>query len=71
MKEREDMEETPEGRKCEGWLEKGRYSFPLKVECWRKSDCCWVEVNLATLTCWGCYQILNIGVSLLLFFCDL
>ena len=29
-----------------------------------KSDCCWVEVSLATLTCWGgYYQILNIGVS--------
>ena len=26
--------------------------------------CCWVEVNLATLTCWGCYQILDIGVPL-------
>ena len=32
---------------------------------WSKSDCCWVEVNLATLTCWGYLQILNIGVSLL------
>ena len=34
------------------------------VECWRKSDCCRVELNLATLTYWGYYQILNIGVSL-------
>ena len=34
------------------------------VECWHKSDCCWVEVNLVTLTCWGCYQILDICVSL-------
>ena len=31
---------------------------------WSKSDCCWVEVNLATLTCWAYYQILNNGVSL-------
>ena len=31
---------------------------------WRKLDCCWVELNLATLPCWGHYQILNIGVSL-------
>ena len=30
----------------------------------RKQDSCWVEVNLATLTCWGYYQILDIGVSL-------
>ena len=27
------------------------------LECWRKSDFCWVEVNLTTLTCWGHYQI--------------
>ena len=24
-----------------------------KVECWCKSDCCWVEVNLATFSCLG------------------
>ena len=30
-----------------------------------KKNCCWVGVNLASLTCWGCYHILNIGVSLL------
>ena len=36
----------------------------FKVECRHKQDCCWVEVNLATLTYWGYYQILNIGVSL-------
>ena len=35
----------------------------INVECWHKSDCCWLEANLATLTCWGYYQILNIGVS--------
>ena len=29
-----------------------------------KSDCCRVELNLATLTCWGYNQISNIGVSL-------
>ena len=34
------------------------------MECWRKSDCCWDEVNLATLACWQYYQISNIGVSL-------
>ena len=51
---------------CEGWLEKGRCSLPIKVECWCKEDCCWVEVNLATLTCWGSYQILNIGQCLLI-----
>ena len=27
-------------------------------------DCCWVEVTQAILTCWGYYQIVNIGVSL-------
>ena len=26
-------------------------------------DCCWVEVSLASLTCWECYQILNTGLS--------
>ena len=36
----------------------------FKVECWHRQDCCWVEVNLATLTCWRYYQILNIDVSL-------
>ena len=36
----------------DGWFEKGRCTLPLIVECWRKSDCCWVEVNLATITCW-------------------
>ena len=35
----------------------------FKVECWRKSDYCLAELNLATLTC-GYYQILHIGVSL-------
>ena len=20
-------------------------------------DCCWMEVSLVTITCWGCYQI--------------
>ena len=29
-----------------------------------KQDGCWIEVNLATLTCWGYYQILNIGLYL-------
>ena len=35
----------------------------FKVECWRKSDYCLAELNLAMLTC-GYYQILHIGVSL-------
>ena len=51
------------GKKCEGWLEKVRCTLPFKVQYRRKSDCCWAEVNLAALTCWGYYQILNIGVS--------
>ena len=51
-------------KKCEGWIEKGRCTLPIKVECWRKSDCCLAEVNPATITCWGCYKILNIDVSL-------
>ena len=37
--------------------------MPFKVECRCKQDCCWVEVNLATLTYWGYYQLLNVGVS--------
>ena len=45
------------GRKCEGWFEKGRCTFPIKVEFLRKSACCWVEQNLATLTCGEYYQI--------------
>ena len=36
----------------------------IKVQCWRYSDCCFFEVNLATLTCHGCYHILHIGFSL-------
>ena len=56
--------ERGRGRKCLGWLENGRCTLPINVVCWRKSDCCWVEVNLATLTCWEYYQILNIGVFL-------
>ena len=60
---KEDMKKTGRRRKCEGWFENGRCTLPFKVECWRKSDCCWVEVNLDTLTCWGYYGILNIGVS--------
>ena len=36
----------------------------FKVECQHKLDYCWVEVNAASLTCWGYCQILYIGVSL-------
>ena len=39
----------------------------IELECLRKSDCCCVEVNLTTLTCWGYYQILDIGVFFFLF----
>ena len=46
------------------FLEKGRCTLSIKEECRRKSDFCWVDVNLATLICWGYYQMLNIGVSL-------
>ena len=27
--------------------------MPIEVGCWRMTDCFLVEVNLATLTCWG------------------
>ena len=40
-----------------GWIEKERCTLPFKVECRCKQDCCWVEVNLATLTCWRYFQI--------------
>ena len=29
----------------------------IKVERWHKSDCSWVVMNLATLICWGYFQI--------------
>ena len=58
----EEMEKAGWGRKWEGWFEKGRCTLPFKVEFLHKQDCCWVEVNLATLICWGCCMILNIGV---------
>ena len=63
----DDMTEEGEGRKCEGWFKKGRCTLLVKVECWSKSDCCWVEVNLATLTCWGYYLIFSTGDSLSLY----
>ena len=58
--EEESVEES-------GWIEKERCTLPIKVECRCKQNCCWVEVNLATLTCWRYKQIVNIGVSLSLF----
>ena len=61
---KEDVEKAGCGRKCEGWFEKERYILPFKVVSQHKQDFCWVEVNLATITCWGYYQILNIGLSL-------
>ena len=57
------MEKAGCGRKYEGWFEKERCSLPFKVERRRKQDCCWVEVNQATLSYWGYCQILKIGVS--------
>ena len=38
--------------------------LPSKVGGRRRQDCCWVEVNLATLTFWGYYRILSIFVSI-------
>ena len=64
MEAEDDMKNAGCGRKCEMWFETERCTLPIVVECWSKSDCCWVEVNLATLTCFGYYQILDIGVSL-------
>ena len=40
-------------KKCECWYEKERCTLLFKVECQCKHNCCLVEVNLATLTCWG------------------
>ena len=60
----EDMEEAVWEWNYEAWFEHGRYNFPIKVECLSKSDCCWVEVNLAILTCWGYCQVLDIGIYL-------
>ena len=45
-------------------FENGRCTLPIEMECWSKSDCCWVEMTLATPTCWGFCRILYIGVSL-------
>ena len=61
---KEDMENSRLRKKYEGLFEKGRCTLLFKVERRHKQDCCWVEVNLATLTCWGYYQIVNTGVSL-------
>ena len=36
----------------------------FKIGCWPYSHCHFVEVNLATFTCWGYYQILIIGLSM-------
>ena len=64
----EGEREHGKSRLCEGWFEKERCALPFKVECRRRYDCCWVEVNLATLTFWGYYQILNIGFYISLLF---
>ena len=64
-----DVENVGCGRKCEGWFENGRCTLLIKVMCRHKQDCCWVEVNLATLTYWGYCQIVNIGVSLFVMLC--
>ena len=59
----ENIEKAGWGLNCNGWFEMGRWTLSIKVECLDKSDCCWVEVNLATLSCCGCYLVLDIGVS--------
>ena len=59
-------------RTCKMQVEEERVKVGLKMEdeladqsgVLVKLDCCRVEMNLATLTCWGYYQILNINVSL-------
>ena len=51
------MEEAGCGQKHEGWFEQGRCTLSINV------DSHWVEVNPATLTCWGCYHILDIGLT--------
>ena len=40
------------------------FFLPIEVECWRLSDCCWVEVNPAYLRCLRYYRILDNGLSL-------
>ena len=34
----------------------------MTVECWPISDCLWVEASLASLTYWGYYWILDLGL---------
>ena len=59
---RSTLEEAGWGINCEGWLEHGKCTSLIKWKCWHRSDFSWVEVNLATLTCWGPHQIINIGL---------
>ena len=47
-----------------GWFEKGRCILPIKVECSRKSNFCWLVGNMTTLTCWGYCQIVDTGLLL-------
>ena len=35
------------------WFENGRSTLPIKMECWHYSDCCWIDLNLATLNFLG------------------
>ena len=63
-KEEREAKDDMEKASMKGWLEKERCTLSFKVECWCKLDCCWDEVNLATLTFWEYYHILNSGVSL-------
>ena len=46
------------------WESRMHFADRSVVLCWRKSDSSRVEIYLATLTCWGYYQILYIGVYL-------
>ena len=51
MEEREavrDMEEAGGGRRYEGWFVQGRCTLLIKVECWRRQDCRYVEVDPGT-----------------------
>ena len=54
------MEEAGRGRKCNGRFDPGLYVLLIKVECWRYSVCHLDEANLATLICWGYYQIYSL-----------
>ena len=45
------------------FFEQGRCTLLIEVDCWQQCDYYVVEVNLATLTCWGYYWLLGIFLS--------